>query len=72
MRFAETVAFQLDRLPHHLQKRIVEKVKFYSLQTNSLEFAEPLAGLNAYRFRVGDYSVFFEVLHATLSVTAIK
>ena len=60
------------RLPHRLQKRIIEKVRFYSLQSDPLQFAEPLTGSNEYRFRIGDYRVIFEMLHDTLWVTAIK
>jgi mRNA-degrading endonuclease RelE of RelBE toxin-antitoxin system len=72
VKFTETADGQLDRLPHRLQKRIVEKVEFYSLQLHPLQFAEPLTDSNEYRFRVGDYRVIFEVLHDTLWVTAVK
>ena len=72
VRFTETADTQLDRLPHRLQKRIIEKVEFYSLQLDPLQFAEPLTGSNEYRFRIGDYHVIFEMLHDTLWVTAIK
>jgi mRNA-degrading endonuclease RelE of RelBE toxin-antitoxin system len=40
-------------------------VEFYSLQTDPLNFAEPLSGSNEYRFRIGDYRVIFEVIHDT-------
>ena len=72
VQFTETANDQLDRLPHRLQVRIVEKIELYSQQPNPLEFAEPLTGSNQYRFRIGDYRVIFEVLHDTLWVTAIK
>lgn len=72
VRFTETADDQLDRLPLRLQKRIVEKIEFYSLQPDPLKFSEPLTGSSEYRFRVGDYRVIFEVLHDTLWVTAIK
>ena len=72
VRFTETADDQLDRLPRRLQKRIVEKVEFYTLQSDPLKFAEPLTGSSEYRFRVGDYRVIFELLHDTLWVTAIK
>ena len=72
VRFTETADEQLDRLPHRLQKRIVEKVEFYSLQSDPLKFAEPLTASNEYRFRVGDYRVIFEMLHGTMWVIAIK
>jgi mRNA-degrading endonuclease RelE of RelBE toxin-antitoxin system len=72
VRFTETADSQLDRLPHRLQNRIVEKIEYYSVQLDPLEFSERLASSNYYRFRIGDYRVIFEVLHDTLWVTAIK
>ncbi len=72
VRFTETADDQLDRLPHRLQVRIIEKIELYSLQADPLKFAEPLTGSAEYRFRVGDYRVIFEVLHNTLWVIAIK
>jgi mRNA-degrading endonuclease RelE of RelBE toxin-antitoxin system len=72
VQFTETANDQLDRLPHRLQVRIVEKIELYSQQSDPLEFAEPLTGSNEYCFRIGDYRVIFEVLHDTLWVTAIK
>jgi mRNA interferase RelE/StbE len=72
VRFTATADDQLDRLPHRLQVRIVEKIELYSLQPDPLKFAEPLTGSNEYRFRIGDYRVMFEVLHDTLWVIAIK
>jgi mRNA-degrading endonuclease RelE of RelBE toxin-antitoxin system len=72
VQFTVTANDQLDRLPHRLQVRIVEKIELYSQQSDPLKFAEPLTGSNEYRFRIGDYRVIFEVLHDTLWVTAIK
>jgi mRNA-degrading endonuclease RelE of RelBE toxin-antitoxin system len=72
VQFTETANDQLDRLPHRLQVRIVEKIELYSQRSDPLKFAEPLTGSNEYRFRIGDYRVIFEVLHDTLWVTAIK
>ncbi len=72
VRFTETADSQLDRRPRRLQKRIIEKVEFYALQLDPLQFAEPLTGSNEYRFRIGDYRIIFEVFHDTIWVTAIK
>ena len=63
---------QLDRLPHRLQVRIVEKLRLYSQQPDPLKFADPLTGSDEYRFRVGDYRIIFEVINDTIWVTAIK
>jgi mRNA-degrading endonuclease RelE of RelBE toxin-antitoxin system len=54
------------------QKRIVEKVEFYSQQLDPLKCAESLASSNEYRFRLGDYRVIFDVINHTLWVTAIN
>jgi len=70
--FTATADDQLDRLPHRLQVRIVEKLEFYSKQPDPLKFADPLTASDEYRFRVGDYRVIFEVIHDTVWVTAIK
>ena len=70
--FTATADDQLDRLPHRLQMRIVEKLELYSLQPDPLQFAESLTGSSEHRFRIGDYRVIFEVLHDTLWVIAIK
>jgi mRNA-degrading endonuclease RelE of RelBE toxin-antitoxin system len=72
IRFTATADSQLDRLPRRIQTRIIEKLEFYSAQPDPLKFAEPLAGSAEFRFRVGDYSVMFEILHGVLWVTAIK
>ena len=72
LQFTTTADDHLDRLPHRLQTRIVEKVEFYAAQPDPLEFAEPLTGSTEYRFRIGGYRVIFEILHDTLWITAIK
>jgi len=72
VRFTETANDQLDRLPHRLQRRIVEKLEFYSLQPDPIEFSKPLTGSRECRFRIGAYRIFFEVLHGTMWVIAIR
>ena len=62
----------LDRLPRRLRARIFEKVEFYSLQPEPLKFAERLTGSERYRYRVGDYRVFFEILNDAIWVLAVK
>jgi len=72
VKFTLTADDQLDRLPRRLQERIIEKVEFYSAQSDPFKFAEPLTGASEYRFRIGDYRVIFEVIHDTIWVLAIK
>jgi mRNA interferase RelE/StbE len=70
--FSLTAEEHLARLPRHFQTRIIEKIEYYADQPDPLQFAEPLTGIEAFRFRVGDYRVIFEVLHGTLWILAIK
>jgi mRNA-degrading endonuclease RelE of RelBE toxin-antitoxin system len=70
--YTETAKRQLKKLEHDLQESIVEKVRFYSSQPDPLEFAEPLAGHDAYRFRIGDYRVAVEVEDDTITVISIR
>jgi mRNA-degrading endonuclease RelE of RelBE toxin-antitoxin system len=72
VRFTLTADDQLDRLLRRLQTRIVEKLEFYSSQSDPSKFAEPLIGSSEYRFRIGDYRIIFEVMNDTIWVLAIK
>ena len=56
-------AKQLKSLPHSIQKRIVEKMRFYASQNDPLKFAEHLSDRREgeFRFRVGDYRLIFDV-----------
>ena len=70
--FTATAEDELERLPGYLQKRIITKLELYAKQSDPLEFAEPLTGSSYYRFRIGDYRVFFEVFSNTLWVLRIR
>lgn len=70
--FSAAAEDDFDRLPEHLQTRIVSKIEFYAGQPDPLQFAEPLSGSEFYRFRIGAYRVIFEILHGTVWVLAIK
>lgn len=61
--FKTKAARELEKLPSQVRKRILEKLKFYSLQENPLKFAEKLKDyrFGEYRFRIGDYRVIFDV-----------
>ena len=56
-------AEQLKNLPRSVQKRIIEKMRFYAIQENPLKFAERLTDYREgkFRFRVRDYRVIFDV-----------
>jgi mRNA interferase RelE/StbE len=70
--YTDTAKRRLKKLDHHIQERIVDKVRFYASQPDPLHFAEPLTGYDAYRFRVGDHRVTFEVEDDTLRVLSIR
>lgn len=70
--FSLTAEDQLTSLPRRAQIRIVEKIEYYAQQPEPLKFAERLSGVEAFRFRVGDYRIIFEVLNGFLWVLAIK
>ena len=62
---------QLRELSPALRKRITDKIDFYASQSYPLSFAKPLAGYNAYRFRIGDYRAIAETSGDTLFVLLI-
>lgn len=61
--FKKKAVKEIDKLPSKIRKRILEKLKFYSLQKNPLKFAEKLKDrrFGEYRYRVGDYRILFDV-----------
>ena len=70
--YTNTAKRQLKKLEHHIQERIVDKMRFFVAQPETLQFAEPLTGYEAYRFRVGDYRVTFELKDDTVHVLSIR
>ena len=67
-------AEQLKNLPRSVQKRIIEKMRFYAIQDNPLEFAEHLIDYREgeFRFRVGDYRAIFDVKGNTIYILKIR
>ena len=61
--FKKSAAKEIDKLPPYIRKRILEKLKFYSVQENPLKFADKLKDyrFGEYRFRIGDYRMLFDV-----------
>ena len=70
--YTDTAKRQLKKLERHIQERIVDKVRFFVSQSDPLQFAEPLTGYDAFRFRIGDYRVTFEVEDDTVRVLSIR
>jgi mRNA-degrading endonuclease RelE of RelBE toxin-antitoxin system len=70
--YTDTAKQQLKELERHFQKRILDKVAVYASLPNPLEFAEPLAGYDMNRFRVGDYRVAFHIDQNIISLADIR
>jgi len=70
--YTDTAKQQLKDLESHFQKRILDKVAVYASPPNPLEFAEPLAGYDMNRFRVGDYRVAFHIDQNIISLADIR
>lgn len=63
----------LKQLSKDTQKRIAEKMRFYASQKNLLKFAKCLVNSDEgeFRFRIGDYRVFFDVINNKIFVLRI-
>ena len=72
--YTDKAAEQLEKLPHTVQKRIVEKMRFYVAQENPLKFAKRLTDYREgdFRFRIGDYRLTFDVHRDTVYILNIK
>lgn len=57
--FKPSAIRDLKKLPKLTQKRIVEKLDFYTQSDRPLKFAKPLQNseFGEFRFRVGDYRI---------------
>ena len=65
---------QLQSLSKDTQKRIAEKMRFYAAQQDPLKFAVRLTNYEEgeFRFRIGDYGIFFDVIRNSIYVLKIK
>lgn len=61
-KFKEKAAKEINKLSPQIRRRILEKLKFYSLQDNPFKFADRLKDykFGEYRFRIGDYRIIFD------------
>lgn len=71
--YTHKAARQLQDLPHSVQKRIIQKMRFYVMQENPIKFARRLTDNREgeFRFRIGDYRVTFDVVRDVLYVLKI-
>lgn len=60
--FKTSALRDLKKLPKSSQKRILEKLDFYTQSSKPLEFAKPLQNmeLGEFRFRIGDHRIIFD------------
>lgn len=72
--YIHKAAKQLENLSYPVQKRIIEKMRFYANQKNPLKFAKHLMDYREgkYRFRIGDYRIFFDVKADKIYILKIK
>lgn len=71
--FSHQAIRDLKKLDKFTQKRIVEKLEFFSYQSRPLSFAEKIidSGFGEWRFRIGDYRVIFDVKSKNIIVLKI-
>ena len=65
-------AKQLSDLETRTQKRIAMKMRIFAQQSNPLVFAKYIAIQEVYRFRVGNYRIFFQVNNNVIFIQTIK
>ena len=61
--YLQKASDDLDRLEQQTAQRILQKIRYCSLQNNPLAFAKRLTdpALGQYRFRIGEYRAIFDV-----------
>ena len=69
--FSGVAKEQLKALSKKDAQRIADKIRFYTAQKDPFEFAKSLAGYKAYRFRVGDYRIIFDVAGDSIYILMI-
>ena len=71
--YTNKAAKQLENLPRQIQKRIVEKMRFYANQENPLKFAKRLTDYREgeFRFRVGEYRLIFDFIKGKIYILKI-
>ena len=71
LRYSYVAGHQLAALSHADRKRIIEKLVFYCSQSNPLQYALYITTKDSYRFRVGHYRLFFEVINDVIWVNEV-
>ena len=68
---AKSAQKQLDKLPDEVAERVLKKLTLLESNPRSLD-TKKLKGSNAYRVRVGDYRVIYEIHDGHLLVIVIE
>lgn len=71
--FKPSAEKQLNSLDRQIKIKILEKLKFYSLQDKPLQFAERTADdrFGDWKFRIGDYRVLFDIVQNKIIILKI-
>lgn len=69
--YTDTAVRQFESLDRAVQMRISRKMRFFSEQERPLSFAKRLVGHEAFRFRIGDYRVIFEMRDHVMTVLLV-
>lgn len=69
----KSAARQLSKLDKTTQRRIIEKLEFYLVQGNPLQFAEKLKDFRfgSWRYRMGNYRVIFDIIGNKINILKI-
>ena len=62
---------ELSELPLLTQNRIISKLELYAQQEDPLKFAKYISLRKSYRFRIGDYRIFFIIKDSIVHVTEV-
>ncbi|MBI4692010.1 MAG: type II toxin-antitoxin system RelE/ParE family toxin [Candidatus Terrybacteria bacterium] len=65
---------ELQKLPLETQKRIIKKIRFYIESGDPFYFAKSITDSKekVYRFRIGDYRIFFDYKNNQILITKIS
>lgn len=70
--YSHKAAKQLTSLGTLEQKRISEKMRFFARQPNPVTFAKYISHRESYRFRIGDYRLYFEIKGNIITIRTIE
>ena len=71
--FTKSAERELGKLNKNTRIKILQKLRFYSQQTNPLDFADTITNKNIgqFRFRIGDYRVIFDIERNTIFILSV-